>query len=278
MSNIVLFIFEGAKTEPLITQNLSQFFINEPNKTLLKASYGFNIYKLYEALEEEPGLDVHGVVVEELERRESRAKLDPKQRPLSELDRAVMAIDDPDEISDIYLFFDYDCHCSNANDEKLEKLLARFNDSQEDGLLCISYPMVEAIRHQKGEHYTYETHTTKALNGYKKWVNQGIKDGELDGKYQNWGLYTLPIWRDITSVNIQRAKQLTSDDVETISGGAHNSGSSLSISGDVIPSELIFDKQKEKHIPHQEVAVLSAFPLMLHYHYGDKLTELFTQP
>lgn len=130
MSNIVLFIFEGAKTEPLITQNLSQFFINEPNKTLLKASYGFNIYKLYEALEEEPGLDVHGVVVEELERRESRAKLDPKQ--------------------------------------------------------------------------------------------------------------------------------LTS--------------------GDVIPSELIFDKQKEKHIPHQEVAVLSAFPLMLHYHYGDKLTELFTQP
>jgi hypothetical protein len=51
------------------------------------------------------------------------------------------------EVSEIYLFFDYDPHNSNANNEKIHKLLAFFCDETEKGKLYINYPMLEVFRH-----------------------------------------------------------------------------------------------------------------------------------
>jgi len=36
------------KTEQNITDSLSKYFVQETENTLIRASYGFNIYKLYE--------------------------------------------------------------------------------------------------------------------------------------------------------------------------------------------------------------------------------------
>lgn len=251
MSSIVLFIFEGKVTEPNITNNLSNFFLNENGNRLLKASYGFNIYKLHEALNNDQGLDLYEIIVEELNKRERKTAED----------QAVIDIQDFSKISDIYLFFDYDCHCSNADDDKLEEMLSTFNNSQENGLLHISYPMVEAIRHQKRVAYEYEVHSTGNLSEYKNWVNEEIRNGTLDSKYQNWGLYNLTTWEAISNVNLLRANFLLNDEFVR----------------PIEPAQPfdIFRSQKDKNIPNQEVTVLSSFPLMLHEFYGSELFDKF---
>jgi len=249
MSNFVLFIFEGLKTEQNITNNLCDFFINDGTKKLLKASYGFTIYKLYKELGKDPDLDVYELIVEQINKR---AKI-------STSDQEVLNIEDSENISDIYLFFDYDCHCSNADDNKLLHMLNRFSDPQSTGLLCISYPMIEAIRHQESKEYSYPLHSTNDLVNYKSWVNQQVRDNNFNPQYNNWGAYTLPIWKEIIQINLARANQLTNG--------------SLTLPDTPTEQLNIFSSQLTKHIPNEEVAVLSSFPLMLHTFYGDKLNN-----
>jgi hypothetical protein len=249
MSEHILFIFEGRITEQNITDNLCLFFINDEGKRLARASYGFNIYQLYQKLSDDPGLDLYELVVEEILKRDL----------ITDNDQAVIEIGDSEKISDIYLFFDYDCHCTNADDQKLQVMLTRFDDSQGDGLLNISYPMVEAIRHQENAEYTYMLHSTADLSNYKDWIKAQRRAENISTDYFNWGLYTGPIWKEIIDVNLRRANQLVNN---------------TSILPDIpVESLEIFDAQKSKHIPSSEVVVLSSFPLMLHIFYGNKLSE-----
>jgi len=252
MSSSVLFIFEGKKTEPNIANSLSDFFINEKSNSLLKASYGFGIYQLYKKLKDDPYIELYDIIVEEILKRD---KITPS-------DQEVLNIKDYDNISDIYLFFDYDCHCSNANDEHLASMLEHFDDSQDKGLLCISYPMVEAIRHQLDHSWDPILHSIQNddLRGYKKWINN---EKTLCKTYHNWANYDLKVWKEITETNLARANSLVND--------------SNSLPSDpLIPSD-IFSAQLEKHIPQRQISVLSAFPFMLHDFYGDELYQLLVQ-
>ena len=51
--------------------------------------------------------------------------------------------------SDIYLVFDYERQDSNFSDIGLEHMMSFFNNSTENGLLFINYPMVESFYHLK---------------------------------------------------------------------------------------------------------------------------------
>ena len=53
------------------------------------------------------------------------------------------------DFSQVFLFFDCDCHDSSASDDKLKKMLDFFDNETENGKLYISYPMIEAIRYTK---------------------------------------------------------------------------------------------------------------------------------
>ncbi len=249
MSNVVLFIFEGVKTEQNITDNLIKYFIKDDSSSLVRASFGFNIYELYKKLHEDEGLDLYGIIVEELKKRQKQTKFD----------KEVININDPEQISDIFLFFDYDCHCHNADDKKLERMLAIFNNSQENGLLHISYPMVESIRHQRGVEFTSELHSTKDLVNYKSWINQQADSGNLSDRYYNWGAYTLPVWSEIVTTHLMRANHL------------------VACNASIPPVPLqpldIFSSQKQKYIPDEKVAVINAFPCMLHEFYGEQLVQ-----
>ena len=247
MSSYVLCIFEGQKAEPNITDNLCRNLLDEDTKTILKVSFGCNIYKLYQEVIKDEYFDTYELLVEQLAKRPD----------LSENDKAVLEIDDPDNISDIYLFFDYDCHCSNAKDDKLQVMLDTFNDPQDRGFICISYPMVEAVRHQKDDGFSEVLHPITDLTNYKKWTNQ---NADLDKRYHNWGAYTFETWFSITQCHLARANYLVND--------------LLALPESQVGQDVIFEKQLEKHIPNDEVAVISAFPLMLHDYYGNDLYHL----
>lgn len=256
MSSIVLFIFEGRKTEPNITGFLQTHFFNESDKTLIKASFGHNIYQLHEASVEDDGLDITGLIIEALEQRRDRGDA------LSESERSLLALDDLDVISDIYLFFDHDKHCTNADDEKLASCLDSLSHSQESGLLCISYPMVEAIKHiscrQNKTDEDYQLVAIEALSSnYKKWLNKQINAGALDKRYQNPATYTQAVWHEIIIVNLKRANQLINGTVD--------------VCFEPIDQLEVLRKQQEKHLPDNHIAVLSAFPLALLDYYGASL-------
>ena len=61
MSNKILFLVEGEKTEPEIIKNIASKFIS-PNNEII--SYGTNIYDLYNKLEENTDLDLLNLLLE----------------------------------------------------------------------------------------------------------------------------------------------------------------------------------------------------------------------
>ncbi|POC39917.1 hypothetical protein [Vibrio vulnificus] len=242
MSSNVLFVFEGAGAEPNIARNLRKTILDRDNKLVVQTAYGMNIYKLCSEITKDEYFDTYEFIYEQLENRAN---------PTND-DLAVMEIEDPEKISEIYLFFDYDCHCSNADDVKIREMVELFNSAQDKGLLCVSYPMVEAIRHQKGNGVEYLTHKTTDLTNYKKWVNAAP---EMDKRFLNWGTYTQETWGSIAKQHLSRANFLLSD--------------VLDLPTSPICMVELFEKQMEKHRPHDQVAVISGFPLMLLDHYGN---------
>lgn len=245
-SSHVLFVFEGRKAEPNIAANLRKYFIEDTEKAVLCASYGQSIYALSKQVSKDSDLDVFELVCEEIRKREN----------IGNDEKAVLGIEDRDSISDIYLFFDYDPHCTNAGNDKLNKMLSIFNDSMDKGQLFISYPMVEAIRHHGDDLQDEVLYSTSKplLERYKKAMNNSI---EIDGRFHNWGLYDLSIWKEIIEFNLKRALFLVAND--------------YSLPNDPIDQISIFECQINKHIPNNQIAVLSSFSLMLHEYYGNKI-------
>jgi hypothetical protein len=127
MSNNILFILEGPKTEKSITDNLTKFFVNE--NTVITCAYCTTIYKMYTEISEDEYLDTFSLVKD----------IDANKETLKGLKRS--------DFAQIYMFFDYDGHATNACDKKLNDLLEFFNEETEKGKLYISYPMVEALKH-----------------------------------------------------------------------------------------------------------------------------------
>ncbi len=251
MAKQILFVFEGVKTELNIVNNLLQFFIQDENDRVISASYGHTIEKLYDDMHADDGLDLLGIIQEKLEKRQK----------LSEQEQALLKLEDSQDISDIYLFFDLDPHTSNASPTKVRSMLELFADSTDNGMLLLSYPMVEAIRHIRSERPEYLLHSTTDLTRYKKFTTNPL---ELDQRFHNWGIFDLETWWHIILVNLHRANQLVTG--------------MLSLPDQVHQQLDIFDAQQEKHIPHHQVAVLSAFPLMLHEFYGQRLFEGLNPP
>jgi len=58
MSDIILLVFEGRRTEPKIFENLKKEFFENESKTIVQAVYGTDIYQLWKAIEKDKYLDL----------------------------------------------------------------------------------------------------------------------------------------------------------------------------------------------------------------------------
>ncbi len=235
MSNVILFVFEGEKTEAQIFESLKSHFLKENKNTILCASYNTVIYKLYKKLKENRFIDL----VEEL-----------RPNNLSKLSNILR-----DDISEIYLFFDYDPHATNASDAKLREMLEYFNSETENGKLYISYPMVEAIKHLKIDINFQNTTIAiekQILEKYKKFVNI-----QCDPCYFKIQDLTFEHWKTIIEEHCKKLNFIIND--------------SFSFPEKIVEQLDIFNTQLNKYINQKnEVAVLSAFPILLLDYYGVK--------
>lgn len=235
----ILMVFEGENTEPQILENLKKYFLNESDKRIVKAVYGTVIYSLYEEFficdEFDEDLDLFTIIKEKLH--------SSGNDELNDISRG--------QVPEIYLFFDYDGHATNADLGKLQKILELFNNETENGKLYVSYPMVEAIKHLK-EGTDFKEIIEESNSSYKELVSQNCDEHLChlrDLSFDDWDI--------IIQEHSKKANFIVNDD--------------FVFPGQIFEQSERFNHQKEKFIkPYNKVAVLASFPLFLLDYYGVK--------
>ena len=245
----IAIISEGEKTEKQIINNLENNFTTFSDKIIF-LSYKANIYNLFREIEEDEDIDIISLL------KEKQIKANKIRNDVENIDVSNINSDD---ISQIYLFFDYDGHTENASDEEIVKMLNKFDNETENGKLYISYPMVEALKHLKKDKLDINNYLVEAKTriNYKNFVSQNTD-------YENLVNLTKGNWLFIISENLKRCLFL----LEIIN-------INYEIYSNMINQESIFNKQLDKYISKEEkVLVLSAFPFFLIEYFGEEFFSL----
>lgn len=182
------------------------------------------------------------------------------------------------EVSEIYLFFDYDLDIHNklTIEEQNRKIIELFNYFENENLnerngvkLYINYPMIESYRFFKtalpDDNYKEYTFNLTCEKSFKQLVNEysfyktlkylcfDIKKSSAELRECDDNERTDIIkqnWLHIKDMNIKKANYICSG--------------SYSVPSDknTINQRSIFDNQIKKYVtPHQKIAILNAFPL-----------------
>lgn len=142
MSNYVLILTEGENEEVHAIHSLNSTFFKDEKMHII--SFKTNIYSLYSQLKKD---DFETDLVEVLKEKNAGKDILCGEISINEIDR--------DEISEIYLLFDYDAHHYgedvNRSINELDELIKHFNNETEQGKLYLSYPMIEAINYHNLE-------------------------------------------------------------------------------------------------------------------------------
>lgn len=157
MSNYVVFLVEGEKLDVRLSEEIERYFLkNETNLKIIP--YKTNIYSLYKQLKSD---DFDTDIISVLEERD-------KDNPF------FKSFDSVDEISEIYLFFDYDAHhyqtranCEKVTYQQLHEMLDFFDNETDQGKLYISYPMIEAIHHCSTESVAKSIFVANYINAFR---------------------------------------------------------------------------------------------------------------
>lgn len=239
MTECILFIFEGDKTEKTITDSLLKFYIKN-DKRIVFSSFKTDIYALYKMLSEDEDLDVFAII------KERNPELNDYTR---------------DSFSQLFLFFDYDGHSPAANDDKIIELLDFFNEETENGKLFISYPMVESIKCLSNidaiEEFCNHSVNICDCSGFKKYISEYAHKSLI-----HFSLYDLVTWNSIIRVHCVKANFIIKGD--------------MIFPTSYFNQQDVFSSQREKFIlPNKVVSTLSSFPLMLLDFFGHQ--NLFTR-
>ncbi|MFC4477116.1 hypothetical protein [Flavobacterium chungangensis] len=240
MSNKILFIFEGEKTENQITKNLTNFFLNE--NTIIECAYCSTIYQVYKEILNDDDLETFTL----LKNRKQNQEI------LKDYNR--------DDFAEIYMFFDYDGHDIIADDNKLKDLLEFFNEETEKGKLYINYPMVESLKHIS-DYEIFKDLKVKCKENinYKKIVSENCLE-----TLKNMTIYKYETWQKLIEAHLNKMNYITNNFYSFPTG--------------LISQLNIFENQLDKYITvDSTIGVLNSFPIFLHDYYGnDKIKELIS--
>jgi len=129
MTDKILVVFEGERTEPNIFNSIARIFFPAATAKVLYGYFRADIYQLWQAMVDDTDLDLFEL--------------------LREKDRGLFPGILRRDISQVYLFFDHDAHSRRNVRETffpMRELLTFFDNETEHGKLYVSYPMVEAVK------------------------------------------------------------------------------------------------------------------------------------
>ncbi|MCR5569450.1 MAG: hypothetical protein K6G31_09275 [Paludibacteraceae bacterium] len=186
---------------------------------------------------------------------------------------ALSEITSVSDVSEVYLFFDYDFQNENFGKDEIDRMLGEmlsyFSDETANGKLYINYPMVESIRYFKSlddpDYYTYLVTRTDCDNdGFKSKTHEFScqksldfltfqerrkpSEKELETRRQNW--------LALKNLNVRKANYICSGDFE------------CPRDKDSINQTNLFNNQLEKYVlPLDSVSIVNAFPLFLYEYF-----------
>lgn len=250
---VVLFITEGKKPERAIVQQIQAEFFQQTSIKVLPVC--LDIYGLYRKLvaigsDELPYIDVLPVI----------QKICEQQKDSS--DDELLALK-RNQVSSIYLFFDYDGHASLARKypECLPEMLALFDNETENGKLYINYPMIESYKHPICQKEEVVKIYFKEGN-YKQHVDS-ICDKRLNQAHK----LERSEWVNTLLPHLKSTNHLFND--------SFSLPESYTVAQQMTQSN-IYTKQSEKYIqPQQKVMVLSSFVWFLLEYLGERIFDEF---
>lgn len=242
MGDVVLLVFEGQKPENMISKSLESHYFNETTGSVIRTTFGADIYQLWRKVAEDEFLDLLEVLRESGEQN---------QEVLRDIIR--------EQVSQIFLFFDYDGHSGAASYEAIQSMLAHFNDESDNGKLYISYPMVEAFRHINPQSdFSETTFDVKHGTRYKEQVHI-----DCSASFQDVRNFEKSHWNHILLENYKKANLI-------VHGSYEKPEFKRLI--ETLRQEHIFNGQLEKYIsPLGKVAVLSSFPFFIIEYFGESV-------
>ena len=237
MPNIILFVFEGENPETQIYNSLNNIFFSNKSNTLIHATFNAEIYQLCQEIKNDNFLDL----IELLKERGNSDLMDISR----------------DDISEIHLFFDHDGHShTDINDYVIREMLSFFDNETINGMLYISYPMVEALKDcKKNENECMQQCTFKIEDNtnYKEIVSQR-------SNFIHINRYSKQDWHYITLLNLLKANSLVFGEYDYPKYKAVLKLTQIAI----------WRNQNEKFISTKnEIAILSAFPFFLITYFGE---------
>lgn len=268
---MILFVFEG-KADKTYFEAIKRLFFPAKSETFL-CTYNSNIYSLYtklkshDALKEMLEVDTVSVLKEILLEKGDETLKDIRE----------------DEVSEIYLFFDYDFQENSRtleeNNSRLSELLGYFTDETGRGKLYINYPMVESLRYTKElpdnnywqytvtrqrcqeENFKHQVHEFSFYKSNLEYLVLTIKPADDDAKIQQKADTAKTNWLHLVTMNTSKANYICNDKNELLD--------------EVNNQQDIFDSQLSKYVNTEEckVAILNAFPIFLFDYFGKKIVN-----
>lgn len=158
MDNIAIFLVEGEKLDMLLAEEIERKFFDNGREIKI-LPYKTNIYNLYSQLKEDDfETDIISILIEK----------NPN-------DDVLNSIENRDNVSEIFLFFDYDGHnfqqeenCKEKTSDILSEMVKFFDNETENGKLYLSYPMIEAIQHCSKKDIHELTYKANYINAFTK--------------------------------------------------------------------------------------------------------------
>lgn len=251
MSNTILFVFEGERTEPQVLENLKKNFIGKYNNTIIESIYDAELFQFMKQIKDDEYLDLVGLLKERYDGNPILEKYDSSE-----------------DFSEIYLFFDHDAHSHQENvciedyHKQIEEVLTLFDNETENGKLYISYPMVEAVKDTlvSDQDCTNDCCAYVVLNTkYKQLVDKNCRQVS----FYKW---TKEDWYDCISENLIRCYVLQKNDFTDFAKTSYKEFSAFINQIEILHKQLDFYKAK-----NGKIVIISGFALFLIEYYGLQL-------
>lgn len=281
---MILFVFEGETTEPLLFSTMKHLFLPKERNDII-CTYKSNIYSLYNRMSANGYFDDSRTDVSLIPLLQEQLKQN------GDVNHPLLKITNWDEISEIFLFFDYDCqnkekdksYSLTENNKRIEKMLSFFNNETEAGKLYINYPMVESIRYTKKlPDLSFNTYTISLSDCpdaiFKKKVDTFSFYGSFDFLTLNF-LTSLKVDMNLSNLTLKKQKLrsywkqrkerkanwklLIKQNIEKLFDINEIDKSEIKNKFS-ISQDMLFDIQQAKFVSKQMVSVICSIPLFLY--------------
>lgn len=235
--NIILCITEGERLDPRILNHLKNIFGFENVKVF---PICLNIYNLYQKLTEDNSFDAEFIDTFMLIKEISKGQRNSYNDELLSLER--------DQISEIFLFFDYDGHDTlvEKHPNCLSKMLSLFNNETEHGKLYVSYPMIESYKHPIDA-------TNNIVDIYSDTHYKTFVSKICDKKLNNLSKLLKEDWLNISILHMKSTNHLFNNSFDFPN----------SYSDTIEMTQEKIYNQQQKYIVNQKISIINAFPWFL---------------